>query len=315
MRWPAGIVARPLAKSDVDALAVLLAAAEAVDHHGTSFDADHLIEELDTPYLDLALDTLGLWDGGRMVGCAKVWSRPGVVDVDRVWIDGRIHPSWRRRGLGRLLLEWGCARARVAHAERHPGVPGKFQGRCNATNESASALFTGAGFALARCYFGMERQLSLEIPPAPVPEGLRVVTFDPAYDEATRMAHNEAFRDHWGSRERTEQDWRASVTGSRTFRGPMSQLALDGDQVVAYVLGYDHGEGELHVGFVGTRRSHRGRGLANALVSRVLTAAAVDGYAVATLGVDAENATGALGLYERIGFVARRKTANYSLEM
>jgi hypothetical protein len=46
----------------------------------------------------------------------------------------------------------------------------------------------------------MERGLGAEpVPESPVPYGLRLVEFDPTYDEALRLAHNEAFLDHWGS--------------------------------------------------------------------------------------------------------------------
>ncbi len=67
---------------------------------------------------------------------------------------------------------------------------------------------------------------------------------------------------------------------------------------------------DAYIGQVGTRRPYRGRGAANALLLRMLAAAAEEGYRTASLGVDADNPTGALGLYERLGFkVTRRATA------
>ncbi|MEO8510990.1 MAG: GNAT family N-acetyltransferase, partial [Chloroflexota bacterium] len=51
------------------------------------------------------------------------------------------------------------------------------------------------------------------------------------------------------------------------------------------------------------RRPWRRRGLGAALVARSLDVLRERGLTSAILGVDAENPTGALGLYERAGFV------------
>lgn len=322
MHWPSGIVARPLDKADVDAWLELLVAVERVDDEGGHQERGDLLESLADPKLDPARDTLSLWDGERMVGYGKVSVAPSVRDVDRVSMEGRIHPDWRRRGLGRRLLDWECARALAAHHEHHPGVPGEYASGGNVENVGERALFTEAGFAPVRHYLRMERDLSAPIPEAGELDGLRVVPFELAWEEATRIAHNEAFLDHWGSLARDADDWRRTVSGSPAFRAPMSVLALDGDEVAAYVMAYEHtavtdatGVRDLYIRRVGTRRPYRGRGVARTLLAHVLATAAEEGYDRASLGVDAENPTGALGLYERIGFVARRKLAAYTRPM
>jgi ribosomal protein S18 acetylase RimI-like enzyme len=192
----------------------------------------------------------------------------------------------------------------------------------NLTNTALAALVAGAGFEPARFFFSMERELSQPVPDVASPGGVRVLPFGPEWSEATRLAHNEAFLDHWGSRPRDEEDWRTWVTGSRMFRPSRSWLAVDGDEVAAYVLGYEFaadtaatGVRDLHIGQVGTRRSYRGRGLARALLARTLAAGRQAGYGSASLGVDADNPTGALGLYERLGFTVRRKYVTYVKEI
>jgi len=82
----------------------------------------------------------------------------------------------------------------------------------------------------------------------------------------------------------------------------------------AYALGYEWvadtevtGVREVYVGQVGTRREYRGRGLARAALAKVLTEGARTGYQRASLGVDADNPTGALGLYESLGFSVHSK--------
>jgi mycothiol synthase len=66
-----------------------------------------------------------------------------------------------------------------------------------------------------------------------------------------------------------------------------------------------------HIGQVGTRRPWRRRGLAGALVADTMAAAAVAGKTTATLGVDADSPTGAVGVYERVGFSVRSRFVSY----
>ena len=94
-------------------------------------------------------------------------------------------------------------------------------------------------------------------------------------------------------------------------------IAWDGDEVAGGVINAIHpteneslgvSRGWLHSVF--TRRPWRKRGLANALIARSLLAIKERGMDYGVLGVDADNPTVALGLYERIGFVvAERSTA------
>jgi mycothiol synthase len=67
------------------------------------------------------------------------------------------------------------------------------------------------------------------------------------------------------------------------------------------------------VGQLGTRRPWRQQGIASALLSRFLATTHEDGYQQVALGVDADNPTGTLGLYERHGFRARHTFGRYVL--
>jgi mycothiol synthase len=65
------------------------------------------------------------------------------------------------------------------------------------------------------------------------------------------------------------------------------------------------GRRECFIADVGVTKAARGRGIASALLGRSLAAARADGCNVATLRVDAESPTGALSLYERMGFTTQ----------
>jgi mycothiol synthase len=322
MSWPEGIDVRPIGKGDVEAWAELVAAKEKVDQDGENYSAEDLAEELEDPSIVLADDTIALWADGRMVGYGKCDLSETVIDIDRVRAEGTIHPEWRRRGLGTALMRWLIQRAGERHAEHHPDHPGEVRAGTISTNVGAARLLTSLGFTESRYYFDMRLMLDKPVPEVPVPEGLRLVGFDPRYDEALRLTHNEVFLDHWGTTPKNAEEWRVWFTGSRTFRPGVSYLVLDGETIAAYVLGYEWeadtaatGVREVYLGQVGTRREYRGRGLARAALAKVLAEAAQAGYERAGLGVDADNPTGALGLYESLGFAVHAKSVSYRLPL
>ncbi|WP_329005160.1 GNAT family N-acetyltransferase [Kribbella sp. NBC_00709] len=322
MNWPEGIETRPIDKGDVEAWAELVAAKEQVDEDGENYSAEDLAEHLELPHLDLPRDTIGLWSGDRMVGYGIAHVKSAVVDVDRVNVEGTIHPEWRRRGLGTTLMSWLIQRAGELHTAKHPESPGQVGVGASSTNEGADRLLRGLGFEEERYFFDMRRPLDQPVPAAPVADGLQLRSYDTSYEDALRQAHFEAFSDHWGWTPPTTEAWRARNVGSRAFRGQQSYYVLDGDTVAAYANGYEWeadteatGVRELYIGQVGTRRAYRGRGLARAALAKVLAKAAEAGYQRVALGVDADNPTGALGLYEGLGFVTHKKFISYQLPL
>jgi len=131
-------------------------------------------------------------------------------------------------------------------------------------------------------------------------------------DEEARLAHVEAFADHWGSEPRSREAWEQWYTGHRSFRPDLSVLAVEpiSRQVVSLVLTAAYPQDwellpvEAWINTVGTRRSWRGKGVARWLTAEVLRriAASETGFERTILGVDAENPTGALRLYRDLGF-------------
>jgi ribosomal protein S18 acetylase RimI-like enzyme len=49
------------------------------------------------------------------------------------------------------------------------------------------------------------------------------------------------------------------------------------------------------------------------LLAKVLAAAAQAGKSTAALGVDADSPTGAVGVYERVGFTVEQRAVTYSI--
>jgi len=69
---------------------------------------------------------------------------------------------------------------------------------------------------------------------------------------------------------------------------------------------------DLFVATLGTRRAGRKRGVGSALLLRALTQARAAGLTRSSLVVDADSPTGALGLYERVGFTVDHTSVTQS---
>jgi ribosomal protein S18 acetylase RimI-like enzyme len=144
---------------------------------------------------------------------------------------------------------------------------------------------------------------------------MRPVTTD--HHRAVFDADVEAFRDHWGHRERDETDFEAWFHGPDQDTG-LWCVAWDGDEVAGVVMNTIYRTENEALGIrrgwldhVSVRRPWRGRGVAKALCAasfRVLREAGMD---EAWLGVDGSNPMGAVQLYEGLGFGVVRRWQAY----
>ncbi|QLQ08728.1 MAG: GNAT family N-acetyltransferase [Anaerolineae bacterium] len=97
-----------------------------------------------------------------------------------------------------------------------------------------------------------------------------------------------------------------------------SYVIWDGAEVAGAVLN-DMGPAAVHhlgrnqgwIGLLYVRRPWRQRGLARALLTHSLQQARALGHALAGLRVDAENLTGAVRLYETLGFTVQKTSVIY----
>lgn len=302
------------------------------------FDREHeretwasLVATADRPYVDLGKDVLAAVDSdGSMLAVGRNAFRPDPEESVRVTFIGGVRPEWRGRGLGRELLSWQLLRAgqNVEHLRQSPraeGLPALIGGYVEDHLTDRSRLFAAAGFTPTRWFDEMTRDLEAT-PPRPevsLPDGLDVVGLGPDVSERTRLAHNEAFRDHWGSNPISLEDWAAECS-AETFRPAMSLAVIDtaqaGHPVVAYAMNFEYeddwesmGHSEGYTGLLGVTRPWRGRGLASELLHRTAALFAAAGHPYATLGVDSDSPTSAGALYESLGYERLHRTTYWSL--
>jgi mycothiol synthase len=264
------------------------------------------------PNFDLRRDVLIAEIDRRIVGETEqnVVVRDGIaVHQFNIWV----HPDERRRGIGRALLRWTEARAREAAAEWAGSEPHELGAWVDSETGGGLGLLESDGYRRVRYGFMMLRPLSEPIPDPVMPDGLEIRPVAESEHRRIWDADTEAFRDHADAATRTDEDF------DRWFGMPnldtnLWRVAWDGDEVAGSVMTFVWPEENERLGLsrgwlehVSVRRAWRKRGLATALIADSLRVLRDLGLAEAALGVDSQNPTGALRLYESLGF-RRHKT-------
>jgi ribosomal protein S18 acetylase RimI-like enzyme len=299
-----------------------------------SKDADQ-IEEVDTlealtssyahlvncsPYQDMLFVKVE----GNVVGYARVFWQE-ALDVGRLYIhEGFLLPQWRGRGIGRAMLRYNERRLCEIATEHPQGKSRFFEVLASSTETAKSRLLEREGYAPVRYFLEMVRPDLDNIPDCPLPPGLEVRPVRPEHYRAIWEANEEAFRDHWSHVPYSEEDYEYWLHGDPEFQPDMWTVAWDveSNQVAGMVLGFILEEQNAKfnrkrgwTADICVRRPWRKRGLAHALIAENLRAIKARGMAEAALSADAENLSGALRLYESMGFRTLKRDAVYRKPM
>jgi mycothiol synthase len=216
-------------------------------------------------------------------------------------------PDHRGRGIGSRLLRLLEERGRELAADS--AEPVMLCVSVGHLNGDAAPLFERSGFEFARVFWKMG--IGLEEPPArEVPEGIVLRPLDPGGERKVFDASEEAFRDHWDHVPHDYHEWRTWMIERDDFDPSVWLIAWDGDEIAAGALNSIEGE-EGWVAVLFVRRPWRRRGLGLALLHASFREFRKRGLPRASLGVDAQNPTGATRLYERAGMHVVREERMY----
>jgi len=279
-----------LGEAEVAAVMALVDAATAAD--GVRPLNEHVMLHLRYGGDDEARSVL-LYEGGRLAGYAHIDPTDAVAGPSGELV---IHPEFRRRGLGRRLLDAvldeAGGRLRLWAHGGHPG---------------AERLAASAGFERVRSLWQMRRAMDAPFPDPVLPEGIRLDTFRPGRDEEAWLAVNaRAFADHPEQGAWTLEDVKRREQES-WFDPEGFFLAWRGERLAGFHWTKVHGDGEHahdpigEVYVVGVDPSEQGTGLGRALVLAGLRHLRDRGLAQVMLYVDEAN-TPAIRLYESLGF-------------
>ena len=138
------------------------------------------------------------------------------------------------------------------------------------------------------------------------PTGVVLRTFEPADAGAVHALLDEAYL-AWDTAyvPVSHEDWVSAMTGDAEFDPAVWFLAERDGALVGCALHWSSG----WLKDVAVRESERGRGLGATLVQMGLAEFSRRGVRASGLKVDAANPTGAVRLYERLGFVTTNRQA------
>ncbi len=298
---------RAFQPDDLPALAEIRQAAFPFDQGDLPRTLDGIRREMELPGSEPASNVfVAESEDGGAVGFASLARFEGPNDV--FWSRLSVRPDARGDDTGRRLLEtlWNRALARRAECD---GRAAWFQFEIMSTATWLASVFEQAGMAIGRYSLTMFCPVAGTAPrDVLLPEGIELrIHRHPEDDHAANAAANEAFRDHWGHVEFTDEQFAYML--KTECRAEDSVVAWAGDEIAGGCYNdfsparFERtGRHEGYVATLGVRRPWRKLGLATAMLNWTINEALKRGLECMTLGVDAENLTGAKRLYERVGF-------------
>jgi mycothiol synthase len=258
---------------------------------------------------------------GKVIGYTRVW---WSMDPSGLYLynhSAALLPEWRGKGIRKAMLRQSERRLREISQAHPTDSPRAFQSFMMDTEKDWISVLMSEGYKVFRYGFTMVRLNLEQIPELSFPEGIEVRPAKPEHYRAIIDAWNEACKDMRGIIQVSDQDFKW-FQESPLFDPSIWQIAWHEDEVVGTVINFiDQKENSEckrkhgHVEMISVKRNWRGRGIAKALIARSLRILKERGMTGATLGVDAENPSGALHLYRRMGFQVQKTTVFYRKQM
>jgi mycothiol synthase len=238
--------------------------------------------------------------GGKLVGYLDAVKRRG----DAVELDLR-------------TTDLEVARALLVAGASHAGdgvVRVVVQGEDEVLREAAEA----DGWKPVRYSFQMRIDLHDGLPEPRWPGGISARTLQTGDEQRIYEAYNDAFADDWYFRVQPFEEWSSDAFGRENFDPTLIWLAEEDGELAGFSANSWHFSGDPQfgwIGILGVRPRWRRRGLATALLRKSLLDFHRRGATRVGLGVDAQNTTGAVRLYERVGMHVARRNDTYEKQL
>jgi mycothiol synthase len=317
------LTVRAYQEGDIPALVELINQADAVDGRERGTTEQEQTERFGWP-LFRPTENAFLWEkDGQLVAYGTVHLGEGE-ETREFYANGLVHPEWRGRGIGRQVL--GRLIDRCVERRRVELTASTVYARagCEVDEADRVALYESFGMKPVRYFIDMVHEhVQGDLPELVVPEGIELRPYRRGVDDrAVWVADNEAFRDHWGFHSEFPFEEFEYWVNQSTLRPELSTVAWAGDEVAGLLLNEVNEQENARTGrkegifeTLAVRRPFRRRGLGTALLVRGLRLMQAAGMESVALGADSENLTGAVRIYERLGFQVRRRYVAYRLDI
>ena len=311
-----------LGEPDFPAMMVIIEAATQADNQETGEtleDLKHDYEHLTgcDPYQDMIFAEIE----AKPIAYSRVEWYQEEEPNDRIYGHFvNILPEWRGKGIEEAIIKWCEDRLRTIAGDHPVDSKRYFQTYSNEFKPRFNAIVESMGYTPERYFIEMSRPLD-DLPDANLPDGIVARPVKQAEERKIWDASCEAFRDHWGYAEPKEEHY-ISYQGSKYFQPDLWQVAWDGDEVVASIMNYiDHDYNKKYnrkrgwTENISTRKAWRQLGIAKALIIRSMHMHKEKGMKEVGLGVDTNNLSGALRLYQSCGYKQDKTFITYRKPM
>lgn len=239
------------------------------------------------------------------------------------WIFGVVHPDHWGRGIGSHTVSWAEERASSALEKCELDLRVAPRSGMVALNKAGKDLFERLGWKHIRSFYRMVTDLNAAPEVPQLPAGISIRPYDPETElEAVYHTMWEAFRDHFGvivpPFEKGFAEFKHSLIEVPGYDPRFWFVAMNGDQMVGISICQPVDDEDPDCGWVnelGVLRPWRQHGIGYALLKHSFAAFYAAGRKRAGLGVDSQNLTGALRLYERAGMKVARQFDQYEKEL
>jgi mycothiol synthase len=306
-------------ESDLQLLIDLFDACEAVDRVEFQISIPQLRLALAAPGIDRNRDLM-LWEDpkGKLIGFGHLSIAAPIKDN---LADGTlffaIHPLARGSNLETQIIIWAENRL-YEIAEERQGKPKLFTWSISTRIEHI-AIIKHHGFVESRPFFNLSRSLKSAIIAPQLPEGFTIRSVEGERDaQAWVDLHNLAFLGEWNYHPMTVESFK-HLLKRPDYLPELNLVAIDSTGKFASacygsidpVHNTFTGRQEGWIFFLFTSPDFQRRGLARAMLFHALARLKALNMDVAKIGVDAENAFGAVKLYESVGFQHFRTNTAY----
>ena len=302
-------VVRVLSAEDADAIAELATLCEIAE---TGEPDPELVDWIQSGAKRDEFHAYGIDDEAGLAAIAFADCEVGQPAVE---VEVRVRPGLDR-DLGLPLLK----AAREAAFAFDPTKPVRLF--ANSTATGYRRWLEAQGAVEIRRFWRMAIDLDDTAPEVPAtPEGV-TVRLARSDEEDLRQIFtivDTSFEEHFGhTDERTYEAWIANWRSRRGFDLTLWWVAELDEEPVAALLGMTFTDDDTqtttgHVGTLGTLKHARGRGIGSLLLRTSFREFHARGYRKVTLGVDSENTTNAVRLYESVGMHATNEWPLYEL--